>query len=169
MLEDLKRQIKIDEVIGKVDLALTELRESILKRPTEHMGDGTTERPDIAEGFSVPRVTQIAKEMGAVGGFALDLTTTDDHGRRWDFDDDATQRRAMALVRKLRPRLIIGSPVCTPFSALQALNRDKYLDPAKKELEKKAAMKHLRFCIDLYREQMSRGDFFVHEHPACAT
>ena len=108
----------------------------MLKKPTEHMGDDTTDRPDIAEVFSVPRVTKIAQEMGATGGFALDLRTTDDHGRRWDFDDDATQRRAMALVRKLRPKLVIGSPVCTPFSALQALNRDKYLDPAKKDLER---------------------------------
>ena len=74
--------------------------------------------------------------MGAKGGCALDLRTTDDQGRRWDFDDEATQKRALQLVRRLKPRLLIGSPVCTPFSALQALNKEKFLDPAQKEREK---------------------------------
>ena len=35
--------------------------------------------------------------------------------------------------------------------------------------EKKRAVMHLEFCVELYREQMKHGRCFLHEHPAYAT
>ena len=35
--------------------------------------------------------------------------------------------------------------------------------------EKKRAVEHLAFSVELYREQMRHGRYFVHEHPAYAT
>ena len=28
---------------------------------------------------------------------------------------------------------------------------------------------HIEFCIELYREQLKHGRYFLHEHPAYAT
>ena len=79
----------------------------------------------------------------------------------------SNQRRALELIRRVKPRLVIGSPECIPISALQALNRGKFLDPEAKMAEREKATMHLEFCISLYREQIARGDWFLHEHPAC--
>ena len=100
------------------------------------MGDVQTKRPIIAEIFSPPRVTNLAREEGVGNGFALDLRTTDDQRRRWDFDKPECRQRAWELVERLQPTLLIGSPECTPFSMLQGLNQGKFLDPAAKEAEK---------------------------------
>ena len=64
--------------------------------------------------------------------------------------------------------LLVGSPMCTAFSIWQRIHnliRDKYVF----EAEKKRAVMHLEFCIELYREQMKHGRYFLHEHPAYAT
>ena len=51
-------------------------------------GAGKYHRPDVCEVYSPPRVTATAREMGMKGGWALDLTTDDDQGRPWDFNDE---------------------------------------------------------------------------------
>ena len=58
--------------------------------------------------------------------------------------------------------------MCTAFSSWQRIN-DKIRDPEVCADEKKRALVHLNFCIDLYREQHENGRYFVHEHPASAT
>ena len=64
--------------------------------------------------------------------------------------------------------MIIGSPECGPFSALQNLNmlteegREKVM-----ELRRLGEV-HLKFCCRLYRMQMERGLDFLHEHPQSA-
>ena len=56
------------------------------------------------------------------GGFSLDVTVPDKHGYIWDFDKPECRARAIKLIRKQRPYMIIGSRECTPFSTLQNLN-----------------------------------------------
>ena len=34
--------------------------------------------------------------------------------------------------------------------------------------ELKRAQEHLKFCVELYREQTKGGRYFLHEHPAYA-
>ena len=58
-------------------------------------------KPMLAEMHSVPRVTAAARllpSMGIIPGFALDLTTTDEHGVSWDFD--VAERRAESRTGK---------------------------------------------------------------------
>ena len=101
-------------------------------------------------------------------GFALDLTTNDSDGRAWDFDDEEMRNRALERVRREKPLLLIGSPMCTAFSTWQRINnliRPKFVVDA----EKKRAVQHLEFSIELYREQLRHGRYFLHEHPAYAT
>ena len=90
------------------------------------MGIGAPEaRNIVSEIYSPPRVTDAARRNPSLGirpGFALDLTTSDDEGRPWDFDDPSQRAKAKALVLEKKPQLLIGSPMCTAFSCLQALN-----------------------------------------------
>ena len=64
--------------------------------------------------------------------------------------------------------LLVGSPMCTAFSTWQRIN-NKIRDPYVVACEKKRAVMHLEFCIELYREQLRHGRYFLHEHPAYAT
>lgn len=42
------------------------------------------------------------------------------------------------------------------------------MDPAKVESMIKEGVQHLKFVCSLYRKQIRRGNFFLHEHPATA-
>ena len=80
-------------------------------------------------------------ELKLIPGFALDLTTLDADGRRWDFDDKEMRDRALKRVREERPMLLIGSPMCTAFSTWHRINnkiRDKFVV----EVERRRAVEH---------------------------
>ena len=89
----------------------------------------------------------------------MDLTTG------WNFDLKADRDRARQLLQDTRPKLLIGSPECKMFSNLQ--NMTKWTE--EKEHKRNAAMNHLNFVCDLYREQVNRGGWFLHEHPVAAS
>ena len=74
----------------------------------------------------------------------------------------------MQKVKNERPLLLIGSPMCTAFSIWQRAN-NAFRDKAIVEAERKRAVMHLEFCIELYREQLKHGRYFLHEHPAFAS
>ena len=67
-----------------------------------------------------------------------------------------------------QPALLIGSPMCTLFSKMQALN-SKHWDPLEFQKALKAAKEHLKFCLELYRLQIAGGRYFLHEHPSSAS
>jgi hypothetical protein len=80
----------------------------------------------VSEIYSPPRVSAAAKllpEPRCVPGFALDLTTKDEFGQPWNFDDERQRRRAREMIEAQRPMLLIGSPMCTAFSAWQRINK----------------------------------------------
>ena len=80
----------------------------------------------VAEIYSPPRVSALAGRVGLGRGFALDLTAVDpEDGKPWDFDSPAKRDKALKLLQKERPMLLIGSPMCTAFSRLQELSRHK--------------------------------------------
>ena len=125
----------------------------------------------VSEIYSPPRVTASVKllpELKLIPGFALDLTTADTDGRMWDFDEKVMRERAMARVKSERPQLLIGSPMCTAFSTWQRIN-NLIRDPVTVAAEKRRAVQHLSFCVELYREQLKHGRYFLHEHPAYAS
>ena len=125
----------------------------------------------VSEIYSPPRVTAAAKllpELRCVPGFALDLTTMNEQGQPWDFDIAANREKAREMVLTQKPMLLIGSPMCTAFSAWQHINKLKR-DPSVVSREFVRAMVHIRFCMELYKLQMDEGRYFLHEHPASAT
>ena len=64
--------------------------------------------------------------------------------------------------------LLIGSPMCTAFSAWQRINNRKR-DASIVSKEYIRAMVHIRFTMELYKIQHAAGRYFLHEHPAYAT
>ena len=71
--------------------------------------------------YSPGRVGGIAERLGITAGLSLDLTTHDpDDGKPWDFTKSDKRAKAMRKVENKEASLLIGSPLCTVFSQLQA-------------------------------------------------
>ena len=77
---------------------------------------------DLAEVYSPPRIASEASRMGMKSGFSLDFTTPEPDGYVWDFEKHECRKRALKLVRTVKPYMLVGSPECTPFSQIQNLN-----------------------------------------------
>ena len=118
----------------------------------------------VVELYSPERVNKVAKERGMATGLSLDLTTG------WNFDKQEDKDLAEKYIREQKPLFVIGSPMCTMFSQLQALNK-KWNEKRAEEYEARLrkAEAHMRFAVKMYRIQMEGGRYFVHEHPAGAT
>ena len=120
-------------------------------------------KADLAEVYSPPRVTEVAKELGMRQGFALDLTVPTPSGYVWDFAKRNCRRRALESIRSVKPFMVIGSPECTAYSRLQELfnmNTQEKRDDILRR--RKEAEVHLRFCMLIYRIQMQGGRYFTH-------
>ena len=129
---------------------------------------------DVVEVFSQPRIAQEAAMRPYGGtqlspGWSLDLTRYDPKtGKAWDLSDKKVQSRVIKMVLEGRPLFLIGSPPCTAMSQIQNLNKDKR-DPEIVKKEVRAAEEHIRFCVLLYKMQIEKKRYFIHEHPAGAS
>ena len=125
----------------------------------------------VVELFSPPRVTQhIAwlPNMSLVAGSTFDLRQ-DVHGRSWDFTKVSDRREARARISREKPYLVVGSPPCTSYSALNV--RWNYPKMDKREVQRRKAegKVFLDFAVEIYEMQLQAGRHFLHEHPATAT
>ena len=82
-------------------------------------------KKDIAEAYSPPRMTAVASRLGYAEGFAMDLTTQDTDGKKWDLACKEMQTRALKRLEEEAPWLLVVSPPCTMFSTLQWWNVTK--------------------------------------------
>ena len=101
----------------------------------------------------------MADKFGLKPGDAMDLITG------WNFDREDHRQQARELIQQRRPKLLIGSPDCTMFSQLQSLSGWN----EHKASRWRQARRHLQFVCELYRDQVRRGDWFLHEHPIGAS
>ena len=85
--------------------------------------------------FSSPGKAHFVHRYGLTPGLALDLRTG------WDLNDPAQRAKMWSHLQQERPILIVGS----------------WSGPG-------ARTTHMRWMIDTYRWQVSRGLFFVHQH-----
>ena len=134
---------------------------------------GHPRRAVVSELYSPPRVTKELIRMRSrrmAPGLALDFTVIDpSDGKPWDFNDPVKRERARMLVRRQRPYMLIGSPMCRAFSTWQFLNKFRAVDPQELERTRLQAIVHIEFMASLYLEQIEGGRYFLHEHPAFAT
>ena len=126
------------------------------------------ETMDVAELYSPLRVVEMAKSMGLRAGWSLDLTTIDEAGRPWDFNHVEMRSKAIRKVLTDKPRLLIGSPMCTAFSCMNNINY-KRMPPEEVQQRMEHGRRHLEFCTKLYEIQWREGRHFLHEHPQVAT
>ena len=105
--------------------------------------------------------------LGIAPGYALDLSTVDERGVPWDFDDPVMREKAKKRQRTEKPILLVGSPMCTEFSALLNISKHKR-DPRVVAAKLTRARNHLKFCCEMYAYQVAHGRYFLHEHPLSA-
>ena len=89
----------------------------------------------------------------------MDITTG------WDFRNQEDRERALRYIKEEKPLVVIGSPMCRMFSRLQRLSGWN----EKKEEQWIEAKEHIRFVVEIYREQLKGGRVFIYEHPESAT
>ena len=82
----------------------------------------------------------------------------------YDFDKLEDRKKCWSEIEKNEPTLVIGSPPCTPFSTWQRINNLRK-PPEVVDRELRAGIVHIEFCCRLYRQQMQRGAYFLHEQP----
>ena len=107
---------------------------------------------DITELYSLVRVAAVATRFGLTPGTSFDLTNG------WDMNRDDHKRHAWAKVKEEAPVLLIGSPLCTYYFVLQAVNKAVHGNkPGWQErfdIETNTAIKHVEFCYALYKYQI---------------
>eukprot|EP00974_Lingulodinium_polyedra_P074088 7177669-Lingulodinium_polyedra.AAC.1 len=67
----------------------------------------------------------------------------------------------------MKPSLVIGSPMCTPFSALQNLNKGRPEEIREMELE--YGKNHVEYTVRLMELQRELGGHVLFEHPRTAS
>ena len=87
---------------------------------------------------------------------ALDLTRT------------TVQEQTRMSIAKEDPMILIGAPPCTVFSPMQNINQKHQQGPAW-EQKYQEGCDLLQFASQCYWDQIERGMFFLHEHPATAS
>ena len=122
----------------------------------------------VAEAYSPPRVCARAAERGMDFGSSLDLTTTDEAGRPWDFSIPEMRAKAKARVTAEEPALLIVRPMRGPFPSWQHVNYQR-MDEAAVRKHLTEALEHLKFGLELCVMQQRAGRMFLFEHPVGAT
>lgn len=126
------------------------------------------EQMEVAEVYSQPRIITIARRMGLRAGWSLDLTTGDENGQPWDFNCKQMRNAAIRRVIKDKPILLIGSPMCGPFSTMNNFNYAKMTEEEKAQ-KMAYGRSHLELCTKLYELQWREGRYLLHEHPDAAS
>ena len=108
------------------------------------------------------------RNLNIKGLGALDFRTLKPDGQPWNFCVRADRKLARDMMNRLEPDWIVGAPPCTPFSIWNHGINFKKMDPTKVEGMIREGVQHLKFVCSLYRKQIRRGKYFLHEHPATA-
>lgn len=106
----------------------------------------------------------MAKQIGLIGGWSFDLTTTDEYGVPWDFSIRERREEAWKRITRDQLYMVIGSPPCTAWSQIQDYNWPTMSESQQKAIKDKARI-HLKFCAQIYKYQLDNGRYFLHEHP----
>ena len=119
---------------------------------------------DITEVYSPQRVVEACRKHSLVKGDSFDLRTG------YDLSSEALQRRVLRQIESTTAQLIISSLPCPKFSRLQALNLYLNGDAWRIEFkeERRKAIKHIDFCLKLFKVQQRTGRSFFIELPAYA-
>ena len=161
--EELKLLMATSEV-KRILKELDECPELQLPRQQKRSAGVTKWNTDCAEIYSPPRITEVASRMKMKRAWALDLTTLDEHGNPWDFSLGNQRKRAVELLERDKPLLLVACPMCGPFSSINDLNYAK-MNTEEIQVKLKDAMMHMRFALCLCLKQFAAGRLFMFKHP----
>ena len=111
---------------------------------------------DFCEVFNPGRLSAMAAGVGLKAGTVFDLAVG------WDADSEQARDWAEKRMEKETPEFLIASPLCTPFSQMQAL-QDTTTERYQELLQQ--CMVHLGFVVRLITVQIAAKRFFLFEHP----
>ena len=111
----------------------------------------------VAEVFSPPRMTPVAESMGFVGR-SYDLLNG------FDFRKPADRDRVKKELREAPPDLLVLCPPCTHEGGWWNLN-SVHLSPLERLRIQNESRMYIRFCCELFQQQVSSGRRALFEHP----
>ena len=79
----------------------------------------------VTEVHSLPRVVKFATKHKLQPGYSIDIQRHDENGQPSDLNNNNVRNKLINLIAKTKPALVVGSPMCTMFSSLQNLNKNK--------------------------------------------
>lgn len=118
---------------------------------------------DIMEVHSRPRIVPVAVARGMIGELSVDLVTG------YDMNLPHVVSTVVAETRYRRPKVLVVSPPCTMFSALQVMWNLKKMSPEVRATRMNEALHHLNSSMELCRIQHEQKRGFIFEHPDRAT
>lgn len=125
--------------------------------------------PDVAEVFSPPRCTALAPSFYLTPGFAIDvLENKPGSDSNWDLLKKEDRALALEMLKQDKPFLLVGSPPCASFSALNRRLNYPAMDPMAVGSKVKEGKILLQAAVDMYKVQLEEGRVFLHEHPVSA-
>ena len=89
----------------------------------------------------------MAEKLGLDPCWSLDVTVADEDGPAWDFSTQAKRAKALKKMREDKPFMLITSPMCGPFSALQCFFNYPKMKTAEVKRKLSEAMLHVQFCM----------------------
>ena len=85
-----------------------------------------------------------------------------------DLTRDTVRQQVRKDIEREDPLILLGAPPCTVFSPMQNINQKHHVGDAW-EKKKQDGIDLLLFVTQCYWDQVERGMFFLHEHPATAS
>ena len=85
-----------------------------------------------------------------------------------DLTRESVRQQVRKDIEREDPLILLGAPPCTVFSPMQNINQKHHIGDAW-EKKKQEGMELLIFATQCYWDQIERGMFFLHEHPATAS
>lgn len=116
---------------------------------------------DVAEIYSPCRVLAHTSTLSLRGELSVDKLTG------WDLNTECDRKRLARTLAQRRPRVLVLSPPCTMFSALQATNWFR-MQRQSREARWEEAIVHLQLTVFLCTWQHLNQRGFIFEHPATA-
>ena len=85
-----------------------------------------------------------------------------------DLTRDSVRQQVRKDIEREDPLILLGAPPCTLFSPMQNINQKHHIGDAW-ERKKQEGIELLIFAAQCCWDQIERGMFFLHEHPATAS
>ena len=127
-----------------------------------------TEFVELYGSGNITAAASIYGHLNVAGLRVLDLRGLREDGLPWDFTLLKHRQQARKLIKELNPDWVIGAPPCGPFSRLNVNINHPRMSPKDVDEQVTCGKVHLEFAMQIYRDQLSRGRYFLHEHPATA-